>query len=74
MKVRLTGTVVKKNNSSASVMIERKVKHKIYGKQYKISKKVHVFDPENTLQVGQTVLIEETRPISKNIHWKIADK
>ena len=67
-----TGSVVSdKMNKSAVVLIERKVKHPIYGKFVKKSTKLHVHDENNECGVGDTVEITECRPISKTKSWKL---
>ncbi len=60
-----------KMDKSAVVLIERKVKHPVYGKYVSKSKKLHVHDAENTLSVGDTVQIKECRPISKTKSWTL---
>ena len=67
-----TGSVVSdKMNKSAVVLIERKVKHPIYGKFVKKSTKLHIHDENNECGVGDTVQITECRPISKTKSWKL---
>ncbi|MBI1999250.1 MAG: 30S ribosomal protein S17 [Parcubacteria group bacterium] len=59
-------------HKTAVVLVERYVKHPRYKKYMRVSKKYKTHDPENTLKVGDKVLIEECRPISKDKHFKIA--
>ena len=67
-----TGSVVSdKMNKSAVVMIERKVKHPVYGKFMKKSTKLHIHDENNECVVGDTVQISECRPISRTKSWKL---
>ena len=69
----LTGTVVSdKMNKTVTVQVERKVKHPIYGKVIRLSKKYHAHDENNECQTGDIVVIEECRPISKSKTWKVA--
>jgi small subunit ribosomal protein S17 len=69
----LTGTVVSdKMNKTVTVLVERKVKHPIYGKVIRLSKKYHAHDENNEFQSGDVVVIEECRPISKSKAWKVA--
>lgn len=69
----LTGTVVSdKMNKTVTVLVERKVKHPIYGKIIRLSKKYHAHDENNDFHSGDVVVIEECRPISKNKTWKVA--
>ena len=67
-----SGTVVSnKMDKTITVLVERRVKHPIYGKYIKRSNKIHAHDPENQCQEGDLVTIEETRPISKLKSWKL---
>lgn len=62
----LSGKVVSnKMDKSITVLIERLVKHPIYGKYIKRSTKVHAHDEDNICNIGDTVTIQETRPLSK---------
>ena len=68
-----SGTVVSnKMDKTITVLVERRIKHPLYGKYIKRSKKIHAHDPENQCQEGDLVTIEETRPISKSKSWKLA--
>jgi small subunit ribosomal protein S17 len=67
-----TGSVVSdKMNKSATVLIERKVKHPIYGKFMRKSTKFHIHDENNDCGVGDTVQISECRPVSKTKSWTL---
>ena len=55
------------------VIIERRVGHKLYGKEIRISKKIHVHDEENLAQVGDLVRVMETRPLSKLKRWRLLE-
>ncbi len=67
-----TGSVVSdKMDKSATVLIERKVKHPIYGKFVKKSTKLHIHDENNECGVGDTVQITECRPMSKTKSWAL---
>ena len=67
-----TGSVVSdRMDKSAVVLIERRVKHPIYGKFVKKSTKLHIHDENNECGVGDTVQISECRPISKTKSWKL---
>jgi len=71
----LVGTVVSdKTDKTITVKVERKVKHPLYGKIIRRSKKYHAHDEENSFKTGETVRIEETRPISKTKTWKVLDR
>lgn len=68
----LTGTVVSdKSDKTIVVLVERKVKHPLYGKIIRLSKKYHAHDEANEFKAGETVRIEETRPISKKKSWMV---
>jgi small subunit ribosomal protein S17 len=67
-----TGSVVSdKMDKSAVVMIERKVKHPIYGKFMRKSTKLHIHDEDNECGIGDIVQISECRPISKTKSWTL---
>lgn len=71
----MTGTVVSdKTDKTVVVLVERRVKHPLYGKIIKRSKKYHAHDEANEVQVGETVRIEETAPISKLKTWKVVER
>ena len=71
----LTGLIVSdKGDKTVVVNVERKVKHPLYGKIIRRSKKYHAHDEDNAIKTGETVRIEETRPISKLKTWKVLDK
>jgi small subunit ribosomal protein S17 len=72
-KIRtLQGRVVSdKMDKSITVAIERKVKHPMYGKIIVRTTKLHVHDENNECTEGDTVLITETRPLSKNKRWRL---
>ncbi|HDN69215.1 MAG: 30S ribosomal protein S17 [Gammaproteobacteria bacterium] len=70
----VTGRVTSnKMDKSATVMIERLVKHPVYGKYIRRSTKLHIHDAENTCQEGDLVIIEPCRPISKTKSWKLVE-
>ena len=58
-----------KTDKTVVVSVERRVKHPLYGKIIKRSKKYHAHDEGNEFREGETVRIEETRPISKLKTW-----
>ena len=70
LKRTLTGKVVSdKMDTTVSVLIERRVKHPLYGKIIRRSKKYLAHDETNQAKIGDTVEIQEGRPISKNKSW-----
>ena len=68
----LQGKVVSdKMDKTVTVMIERRVKHPIYGKFVKRSTKLHAHDEQNECQIGDTVTVRECRPLSKSKSWML---
>ncbi len=70
-RIQTAEVVSDKMDKSATVLIERKVKHPIYGKFVKKSTKLHIHDEKNECSVGDTVQISECRPISKTKSWTL---
>ena len=70
----LTGRVVSdKMDKTITVLIERRVKHPIYGKYLKRSTKLHAHDEQNQCKIGDKVTISETRPQSKTKSWALVE-
>lgn len=68
----VTGKVVSdKMDKTITVMLERKVKHPIYGKYVKRSTKIHAHDEANECRIGDSVTVQESRPLSKNKTWTL---
>jgi small subunit ribosomal protein S17 len=68
----LIGTVVSdKREKTVTVLVERRIKHELYGKYVAKSRKYHAHDEASTVGMGDVVEIEECRPISKTKNWKI---
>ncbi|MCF8055788.1 MAG: 30S ribosomal protein S17 [Desulfocapsa sp.] len=73
-KKNRTGTVVSNRmDKSIVVRVERKVRHKLYGKYIKQSVKYLADDPESKCNIGDIVQIEECRPLSKKKRWRLRD-
>lgn len=72
-KTRVGVVVSDKMNRTAVVEITRRVLHPKYKKYVKRSKRYHVHDAENTCRVGDRVMIEETRPLSKLKRWRLKE-
>jgi small subunit ribosomal protein S17 len=69
---RLVGTVVSaKMDKTAVVEVERTARHPLYEKVMRLRKKYKVHDEENTCRVGDTVQIVESRPLSRQKHWRV---
>ena len=72
LKRTLVGKVVSdKMDKTVTVLIERHVKHPLYGKIIMRSNKYHAHDESNTVKTGDTVEIQEGRPISKTKAWTV---
>lgn len=70
----VTGRVVSdKMDRTITVLIERKVKHPLYGKFIKRSTKLHAHDENNECHAGDMVTIQQCRPISKSKSWKLVE-
>ena len=71
----LSGTVVSdKPDKTVVVRVERRVKHPLYGKIIRLSKKYHAHDEGNAYRSGEQVRIEECAPISKQKNWTVLDR
>lgn len=70
----VTGKVVSnKMDKTITVLIERRVKHPVYGKYITRSSKIHAHDEKNECGIGDTVTVAESRPISKSKTWKLLE-
>jgi small subunit ribosomal protein S17 len=68
----LTGRVISnKMDKTITVLVERRVKHPMYGKFINRSTKVHAHDSDNQCQIGDTVTVEQCRPLSKSKTWRL---
>ena len=72
-KVRVGLVVSSAMNKSIVVRIDRKMKHPLYSKPVIKSNKLYVHDEENTANVGDTVRVMETRPLSKMKRWRLVE-
>jgi small subunit ribosomal protein S17 len=69
-----TGKVVSnKMDKTVTVLLERRVKHPVYGKYITRSSKIHAHDENNQCNIGDTVTVAETRPISRSKSWKLLE-
>jgi len=74
MKRQLLGTVVSnKMDKSATVLVERLVKHPLYQKYVRRRAKFAAHDANNECQIGDKVVISESRPISKTKMWRVSN-
>ncbi|KFZ30276.1 30S ribosomal protein S17 [Pseudidiomarina salinarum] len=62
-----------KMDKSITVAVERRVKHPVYGKYITRTTKLHAHDEENQCKMGDTVIIRETRPLSKTKSWALVE-
>ena len=70
----LQGKVVSdKMDKTVTVLVERKVKHPLYGKIIRLSTKIHAHDGNNQYGIGDVVVIEESRPLSKTKSWVVKE-
>lgn len=72
LKRTLVGRVVSnKMDKTVTVLVERRVKHPVYGKYVVKSTKLHAHDETNAVNEGDTVEISETRPLSRTKTWSV---
>ena len=72
-KVRIGRVVSNKMDKTIVVAIETRVKHKLYGKTINRTTKLKAHDEENTCRIGDRVKVMETRPISRDKHWRLVE-
>jgi small subunit ribosomal protein S17 len=71
----LQGVVVSdKNDKTIVVKVERRLRHPVFKKTVRVSKKYHAHDEKNEAKTGEVVRIEETRPLSKQKRWTLVEK
>ena len=71
---QMTGKVVSdKMDKTITVLIERRVKHPVYGKYISRTTKVHAHDEDNQCKMGDIVIVRESRPLSKNKSWTLVE-
>ncbi|MCC6221089.1 MAG: 30S ribosomal protein S17 [Deltaproteobacteria bacterium] len=72
-KAREGSVVSNKMDKTVVVAITAKVKHPVYGKYVKRTRKYFAHDVDNACQIGDRVRITETRPLSKNKRWRVQE-
>ncbi|MBR1968882.1 MAG: 30S ribosomal protein S17 [Clostridia bacterium] len=72
-KVRIGRVVSDKMDKTIVVAIEDSVKHPLYGKVVKRTVKIKAHDEENTCGIGDRVKVMETRPLSRDKRWRLAE-
>ena len=65
--------VSNKMNKTVTVLVDRQVKHALYGKYLRRSTKLHAHDEENTCNEGDLVRVSECRPLSKTKNWQVVE-
>ncbi len=70
-KTRQGSVISNGMDKSVVILVERKVRHKLYGKYIRKRRKYMAHDASNSCNIGDTVLIEECRPLSKNKRWRV---
>ena len=73
LKILSAKVISNKMNKSATVAVERLVKHPVNGKYIKRTSKFHIHDENNTCEIGQMVKITQSKPISKTKSWILVD-
>ena len=72
VKTILAKVLSNKMDKSATVIVERQIKHPVNGKFIKRTRKYHIHDENNECEVGQQVLIQQCRPVSKSKFWTLS--
>jgi small subunit ribosomal protein S17 len=72
-KTRMGTVISNKMDKTATVLMERLIKHPLYHRVVKRSKKLLAHDENNECQIGDKVVVVETRPLSKRKRWKVAE-
>ena len=62
-----------KADKTIVVLIERRVRHPLYGKEIRLTSKVHAHDEDNRAKIGDVVRVMETRPLSRLKRWRLVD-
>jgi small subunit ribosomal protein S17 len=70
-KTKIGSVISNKMDKSVVVQVNRRIRHKLYGKFMRKRVKYMADDPNNICNVGDLVLIEECRPLSKNKRWRV---
>ena len=71
VRTKIGRVVSNKMDRTVTVLLERQVKHPLYGKYIRLSTKLHVHDQDNECNIGDTVSISECKPISKTKSWEL---
>jgi small subunit ribosomal protein S17 len=72
-KIRMGMVTSNKMDKTATILLERLIEHPVYHRVVKRSKKLLAHDENNECQIGDKVVVVETRPVSKRKRWKVAE-
>jgi len=72
-KIRMGTVTSNKMDKTATILLERLIEHPLYHRVVKRSKKLLAHDENNECQIGDKVVVVETRPVSKRKRWKVAE-
>ena len=72
-KIRTGYVYSNKMDKTVGVAVERRIKHPVYGKYLKKTKKLHAHDEKNACDIGDFVKVMETRPLSKTKRWYVVE-
>jgi small subunit ribosomal protein S17 len=70
-KTKIGSVISNKMDKSVVIRVDRRIRHKLYGKFIRKSVKYMADDPNNVCNIGDVVLIEECRPLSKKKRWRV---
>ncbi len=72
-KKRVGKVISNKMHKTITILVERRVRHKLYGKEVRMFTKLHAHDENNEAQIGDMVTVAETRPMSKLKRWRLVN-
>jgi small subunit ribosomal protein S17 len=72
-KIREGRVCSDKADKTITVLIERRIRHPLYGKEIRVTKKIHAHDEENRARLDDVVRVMETRPLSRLKRWRLVD-
>jgi len=72
-KIRMGTVTSNKMDKTATILLEQLIEHPLYHRVVKRSKKLYAHDENNECQIGDKVIVVETRPMSKRKRWKVAE-
>lgn len=73
VKIRVGRVLSNKMDKTIVVGVERLMEHKLYRKRMRLTKRLYAHDEQNTCNVGDLVKLIETRPMSRNKHWRVSE-